>query len=164
MIRSALVMLLLTAAPALAQSCDTVGDGVLFCPDGGVWDGVRGAFDGELGVTIYHKGQVMLLTGPLPPFAYDTWVATPGDVALAAASFPAQERVDILDRPAPMLPGMTAETLLYQAQPDLISLVTVADLSGVPHMVQTVDEGTNLTNAHEALHRSALMALVEDGL
>lgn len=164
MIRSALVMVMLTATPALAQSCDTVGDGVLFCPSGGVWDGASGAFDAELGVTIYQQGDVMLLTGPLPPFAYDIWVATPGDVAAAAESFPAQEGVDILDRPSVMLLGMTAETLLYQAQPDLISLVTVADLSGVPHMVQTVEAGTRLTNAHKAMHRSALMALVEDGL
>ncbi|WP_138423941.1 hypothetical protein [Maritimibacter alexandrii] len=164
MIRGLVIASLFAAAPALAQTCDTVGDGVLFCPDDTPFAGNAGDFDPGMGVTFYQADTVMLLTGPLPPFAYDVWVATPGDLSGAAETFPAQESVGIMDRPSVLGGDILAETLTYMVQPDMISLVTVIDLSGIPHLVQTVEGGTQMTDKHMEYHRAALLALVEDDL
>ncbi|MEC7765246.1 MAG: hypothetical protein VX874_25300 [Pseudomonadota bacterium] len=164
MIRWVLIASLFAAAPALAQSCDTVGDGVLFCPADTAFAGTPGEFDREMGVTFYWADTVMLGTGPLPPFAYDVWIASPGDVAGAAETFPAQESVEVLNRPAVLGADIPAETIAYMVQPDMISLVTVIDLSGTPHLVQTVEGGTQMTDKHMEYHRAALLALVEDDL
>jgi hypothetical protein len=164
MIRAALIASLFATSPVLAQACDTVGDGVLFCTEGTPFEGLKGEFAQDMGVTFYYPDSVMIATGPLPPFAYEVWVDNPGDVARAAATFPAQEDVQAMDRPAMLGTDIVAETLTYMVQPDMISLVTVIDLSGLPHLVQTVEGGTEMTEKHTEYHRAALHALVEDDL
>lgn len=163
MIRALAIACALTAAPVMAAACDTVGDGVLFCGEG-PWAGEAGQYDAEMGVTLYFSGSLMMLTGPLPPFASDIWVGSNGDIARTLDSFPAQEGQSAMARPRILAEDVAGASLVYMAQPNLVSLITLLDLSGLPHIVQTAESGTEINALHREMHLAALNALVEDDL
>lgn len=153
----------LTALPAAAADCDTVAEGVQFCPGKSVWAGVPGAANERLGVTQYGRDQVLLLVGPAPDFAAQAWDGSAEGLSGVAESFASRAGSPVLERPALAGPDIAAASAVYQVNPELVSLITIESRAGGLVLVQTAEKGTALTDHQRRLHEAALAALMEDG-